>query len=232
LSDLDKAKELNNNDYWISMDRGMVLVDLNRKQLALEEFVHAQSLNPDHFLSYVYTAGIKDESGDYDGAEKDYEALVRLRPDYYFGQEGLGMIKMRNHQWEEARNAFIQAYNYAPNEWSYALLAMMNWRRLNQPGNIRDFADRVLRKLPRDGLEYAMIRLYLDMNGDDGVARRISTEKDPRLKARMYYYLGSYYDIKGSARLADAIYSEILELEQRTTIPEWRLVMWAMEERS
>jgi tetratricopeptide (TPR) repeat protein len=232
LNDLDKAKELDDSDYWISVDRGMVLVDLNRKPLALEEFIHAQSLNPDHFLSYVYTAGIRDEAGDYGDAEKDYEILTKLRPDYYYGFEGLGMLKMRSHQWEEARNAFIQAYNYAPAEWSYALLAMVNWRRLEKPGNIREFADRVLKKLPRDSLEYAMIRLYLDMNGDEGVSRRVTQEKDPRLKARMYYYLANFYDIKGSTRTAEAMLAEIQDLEQGKTIPEWRLVTWALEERS
>jgi tetratricopeptide (TPR) repeat protein len=232
LADLDTAKKLDNRSYWISMDRGMVLVDLNRKQLALEEFTHAQSLNPGHFLSYVYSAGIKDEAGDYAGALEDYKILVRLRPDYYFGQEGLGMLLMRNRQWQEARDAFIQAYNYAPDEWGYALLAMVNWRRMNQPGNIRDFANLALKKLPRDNLEYAMIRLYLDMNGDDGVVRRVNQEKDLKLKARMLYYLANYYDIKGNARLAELMFSEIMNLEQRMAIPEWRLVRWALEERN
>jgi tetratricopeptide (TPR) repeat protein len=232
LSDIDKAKELNGQDYWISLDRGMTLVDLNRKALALEEFTYAQNLNPDHFLSYVYTAGIKDETGDYGSAEHDYEILVKLRPDYYYAQEGLGMLKMRNHQWEAARNAFIQAYNSAPTEWSYAILAMINWRRLTQPGNIRDFANMALKKLSRDSLEYAMLRLFLDMNGDDGVSRRVSQEQDPKLKARMLYYLSCYYDIQGKNRIADAMLGEIMGLENRTAIPEWRLVMWAMEERS
>jgi tetratricopeptide (TPR) repeat protein len=232
LSDLDAAKKLDDGDYWISMDRAMVLVDLNRKQPALEEFIHAQSINPDYFLSYVYTAGIRDEAQDYEGAMADYRILVNLRPDYYFGHEGLGMLLMRNRQWREARDSFIQAYNYAPNEWSYALLAMMNWRRLDQPGNIRDFANLALRKLSRESLEYAMIRLYLDMNGDDGVARRVNQEKDPKMKARMLYYLANYYDIKGNTRLAEIMFSEIMNLEQRMTIPEWRLVLWALEERN
>jgi tetratricopeptide (TPR) repeat protein len=232
LDDLNTARELNGNDYWISVDRGMVLMDMNRKQPALEEFTHAQSLNPDHFLSYVYTAGLKDEAGDYAGAEADYETLVKLRPDYYFAQEGLGMLKMRNRQWEDARNAFIHAYNSAPNEWTYALLAMMNWRRMNQPGNIREFANLVMRKLSRDSLEYAMIRLYLEMNGDEGVARQINQEKDLTLKARMLYYLANYYDIKGINQLANAVFSEVMDMEQRMTIPEWRLVSWALEERN
>jgi tetratricopeptide (TPR) repeat protein len=231
LADLDTAKELDANDYWISIDRGMVLLDLNRKQPALEEFTRAQNLNPDYFLSYVYTAGIKDESGDYAGAEADYQTLIKLRPDYYFAQEGLGMLKMRNHQWEDARNAFIQAYNRV-NEWIYAMLAMVNWRRMNQPGNIRDFANLALRKLSRDSLEYIMLRLYLDMSGDDGVARRVNQEQDLSLKVRMLYYLANYYDIKGITRLADAMFSEILRYEQRMTVPEWRLINWALEERN
>jgi tetratricopeptide (TPR) repeat protein len=232
LADLDTARELDGDDYWIAIDRGMVLLDLNRKQLALEEFIHAQNLDPDYFLSYVYTAGIKDEAGDYAGAEADYQILIGLRPDYYFAQEGLGMLKIRNHQWEDARNAFIQAYNQAPDEWSYAILAMMCWRRMDQPGNIRDFANLVLRKLSRDSLEYAMLRLYMDMSGDDGVVRRVNQEKDLSLKVRMLYYLANYYDIKGSNRLADAMFSEIMNYEQRLTVPEWRLITWILEERN
>jgi tetratricopeptide (TPR) repeat protein len=232
LEDLNTARKLDSGDYWIAMDRGMVLIDLNRKQQALEEFNHAQRLDPSHFLSYVYTAGIKDEAGDYAGAMEDYQTLVKLRPDYYFAYEALGMLKMRDHQWLEARDAFIQAYRSAPQEWSYALLAMMNWRRLEQPGNIRNFADQALKKIPRDSLDYAMIRLYLEMSGDDGVTRKISQEKDPKLKARMLYYLANYYDIKGNTRLAETMFSEIMNLEQRMTIPEWRLVLWALEERN
>ncbi|MDR0668449.1 MAG: tetratricopeptide repeat protein [Treponema sp.] len=232
LADLDTARDLDGDDYWIAIDRGMVLLDLNRKQPALEEFTRAQDLDPDYFLSYVYTAGIKDETGDYAGAEADYQTLINLRPDYYFAQEGLGMLKIRGRQWEEARNAFIQAYNHAPNEWSYAVLAMMCWRRMDQPGNIRDFANLVLRKLSRDSLEYAMVRLYLDMSGDDGVARRVNQEKDLGLKSRMLYYLANYYDIKGITRLADAMLSDIMNYEQRMTVPEWRLIMWALEERN
>jgi tetratricopeptide (TPR) repeat protein len=232
LEDLNTAKELDGGSYWIAMDRGMLLVDLNRKEPALEEFNRAQQLDPGHFLSYVYTAGLKDEAGDYAGAMEDYQTLIKLRPDYYFAYEGLGTLKMRDHQWGEARDAFIQAYHYAPQEWSYALLAMMNWRRLEQPGNIRSFADMALKKLARDSLEYAMIRLYLEMSGDDGVTRRITQEKDPKTKARMLYYLANYYDVKGNTRLAEAMFSEIMNLEQRMTIPEWRLVSWALEERN
>jgi tetratricopeptide (TPR) repeat protein len=232
LEDLNTARELDDGDYWIAMDRGIVLLDLNRKEAALEDFTQAQSLNPDHFLSYVYTAGIKDEAGDYAGAELDYQRLIELRPDYYFAQEGLGTIKMRNHQWEEARNAFVQAYNRAPDEWSYALLVMMNWRRMDQPGNIRDFANLAMRRLNRESLEYAMLRLYLDMSGDEAVARQINQETNFGLKARMLYYLANYYDIKGMNRLADITFLEIMKLEQRITIPEWRLVLWTMEERN
>jgi tetratricopeptide (TPR) repeat protein len=231
LEDLDAAKALEPHSYWIAVDRGSTLIDLNRKPEALEEFSRAISINPDIFIAYVYSAGIKDETGDYEGAEKDYEVLARLKPEYYFAFEGLGIIRMRKHQWAGARDAFLEAYRQAPAEQGYALLAAMNWMRAGRLNDPRQFLEQALRKVERESLDWYMLRLYHDLAGDNDVAIRIDREKNLDNKARMLYYLANYYDIRGNKNLADKYFIQVKDLD-RKAIPEWRLNEWVIEERN
>ncbi|MDR1411814.1 MAG: tetratricopeptide repeat protein [Spirochaetaceae bacterium] len=229
-ADLRAARELDPGNFWISHDLGNVLIRMNLKAEALEEFSRARDIEPDNFLSYVYTAGIKDDLGDYDGAEKDYAAVTRLKPDYYFAFEGLGTIKMKKGRWAEARDAFLKAYQYAPGETAYALLAAANWMRADKLQSPRTFLEGAMRKVPRESLDYYMLRLYHDLNGDTDVAGRVDRERSLVTKARMAYYLGLYYEIRGSV-IADRYYSLVRDLDQKA-VPEWRLNEWAISSRN
>jgi tetratricopeptide (TPR) repeat protein len=233
--DLRIAKELDPNNFWISQDLGKVFIAMHRKAEALEEFNRAAALEPDNFLTYVYTAGIKDELGDYDGAEKDYIAVTKLKPEYYFAFEGLGMIKMRKSRWAEAKDAFLTAYRYAPDETAYALLAAANWLRMEKPqalmtADLKQFLEGAMKKVPRENLAYYLLRLYHDLNGDTDVAIRVDREKSVTTKARMAYYLGLYYEIKGSI-LAEQYYTLVRDMDQKD-VPEWRLNEWALSSRN
>jgi tetratricopeptide (TPR) repeat protein len=231
LDDLDAAQKLGGDDYWVSYDRGNVLIDLNRKREALAEFEKARGLDPENFLAYVFTAGIKDDLGDYEGAEGDYAALVKLRPDYYFAFEGLGMHKMRKHRWAEARDAFLEAYSRAPQDSTYALLAALNWIRAGKLNDPRQFLEAALRKVPRESPEWYLLRLYHDLAGDNDTAIRADKEKNPDIKAKMLVYLASYYDVRGNTTLAERYYLRFRELDRRA-MPEWRLNEWIIAERN
>jgi tetratricopeptide (TPR) repeat protein len=230
LKDLDAAKKLDGRNYWIAIDRGNVLIDINRKEEALTEFGRAIGLDPNNFLAYVYSAGIKDELGDLDGAERDYAVLARLNPEYYFAFEGLGIHKMRHGLWAEARDAFVEAYRRAPKESAYALLAALNWMRAGRPADPKQFLAEVLRKAQRETMEWYMLRLYHDLTGDTDVAARIDRERNFDTKARMLFYLAQYYDIRGNRNLADRYFLQVKDLNRRG-IPEWRLNEWLLEER-
>jgi tetratricopeptide (TPR) repeat protein len=231
LRDIDAAKALAGGNYWIAVDRGNILLDLNRKPEALEEFNRAAGIDPRNFLAYVYAAGIKDDLKDYDGAEKDYTSLIRLNPEYYFAYEGLGIIKMRKHLWADARDNFLEASRKAPNDPAYALLAAMNWMRAGKINAPRQFLEQALRRVERETIEWYMLRLYYDLSGDSDIAIRIDQEKDPDKKARMLYYLANYYDIRGNSILANRYFLRVRELERRA-IPEWRLNEIIVEERN
>ena len=230
LEDINEAVRLEPGNYWINTDRGLVLMDMNRKQEALEAFRRAIEIDPNIFLAYVYSAGIKDEAGDYAGAESDYRILARLRPDYYFAFEGIGVIKMRNRQWADARDAFLDAYRQAPKEYTYALLAAMNWMRAGRQTDPRQFLAQVMRTAPRDTLEYSMLRLFHDLGGDSDVAVKVDAETNTYTKSRMLFYLASYYDIRGNRSLADRYYLMVKELNVVASI-EWRLNEIILAER-
>jgi tetratricopeptide (TPR) repeat protein len=231
LKDLDRAKAIDGNDYWIALDRGIVLVDLDRKEEALAEFDRAIAMNGDRFFPYVYRAGIKDDFGDFEGAEQDYAILARLNPEYYFAFEGLGIHKMRKGLWTEARDCFMEAYRQSPDNTSYALLAALCWMRAGRLQDPRPFLAQALRTVKRDSLDYALLRLYQDLNGDSDVAARLDKEADVTLKARMLYYLASYYDVRGNTLLANRYYTQVYEMG-RLPIIEWRLNEMIVEERN
>ncbi len=230
LADLDAAKALDGTDYWIAIDRGNVLLDLGNKAEALKEFDRAHQLDPKNFLSYVYSAGIRDELEDYPGAERDYATLSTLKPDYYFAFEGLGMLKIRDQQWAEAKDAFLQAYVRSGGKANYALLAALCWLHTGKTADLRAFLEKVLTQVPRETTEWYLLRLYYEQSGDTDISVRIDNEKNANNRARLLYYLAQYYDVKGNKTLADKYFLRVRDL-QRRSILEWRLNEWALEGR-
>jgi len=230
LEDLAAAKKIEPDNYWVIVDLGLVLMDMNRRKEALEEFNRAILIDPNAFIAYVYSAGLKDDMGDYDGAEKDYTRLTKLRPEYYFAFEGLGVLKMRNKQWAQARDAFLEAYKREPKDYTYVLLASVNWMRAGKMTDPKQFLAQVLRTAPRDSLEFSMLKLFHDLSGDADVAVKVENEKNIYTKSRMVFYLGCYYDIKGNATLANKYYTLVQELNATGTI-EWRINEGILAER-
>jgi hypothetical protein len=87
-----------------------------------------------------------------------------------------------------------------------------------------------MKKVPRESLEYYLLRLYWELNGDTDVASRVDRERSKVTKARMAYYLALYYEIRGSI-MADRYYTLVKDLDQKA-VPEWRLNEWAMISRN
>ncbi|MCL2127399.1 MAG: hypothetical protein FWH38_04015, partial [Treponema sp.] len=230
LRDLNEAKRLDPESYWISVDRAATLIDLGRKQEALEELNRSVTLSPDNFLAYVYRAGIRDEFGDYNGAAQDYAVLMKIKPDYYFAAEGLGIIKMRNRQYVQARDAFLAAYKQAPKEYRYALLAAINWMKAGQLGDPKQFLAQVLRTAPRDTADWYILKLYHDLSGDSDAAAKANQEPNLDAKSKMLFYIANYYDVRGSKILADNFFLQVRDMNRTGTI-EYRINEWILEER-
>ena len=236
LVDFDAAKEIAPNDYWIAMDRANLLMEMNRRSQALEEFNRAVSINPGEHLAYIFTAGLKDEFGDHNGAARDYAILARLKPDYYFGLEGLGLHEMRVKNWAGARDAFREAYRHAPEEHSYAIMTALNWMRAEDLAAPRAFLQQTLSRVQRNTLEWFMVRLLLDLTernyiNESDMIVRLDRETNETLKSRMLFYMAQYYDVRGNTLLANRYYLLVLDMNMRA-IPEWRLLEWIIAERN
>jgi len=236
LRDINEAKRLAPSDYWIAIDGGTILLDMDRRDDALVEFNRAVTINPNEFLGYVYTAGLKDNSGDLDGAEHDYAAMLRLKPDYHYAREGLGLHKMRRENWTEARDILVEAFRQAPSEYHYALLAGISWIRSGDLAGARTFLNQAMPKLTRDSLEWHMLRLYYDMTvrnyvGETNLLRLVNEQEDPILKARMLFYMAVFYDIRGNTNAANRYFLMVHEMDKRA-IPEWRLNSWILASRN
>ena len=236
LEDLNEAKRIDPDNYWIAIDRGTLLVDMNIRALALEEFNRAIELSPGEFLAYIYSSALKDEFGDREGAERDYEILARMRPEYYFAFEGLGLHKMRRGQWAEARNAFMEAYRQAPDEHLYALLAAISWMHLEDITAPRAFLNQVIPRVPRDSFEWHMFRLFHDLttrnfSGETNMIVRLDRETNETLKTQMLFYMAMYYEVRGNTNLANRNLLMAYELNVRA-IPEFRLIDWMLTDRN
>ncbi|MDR2490686.1 MAG: tetratricopeptide repeat protein [Spirochaetaceae bacterium] len=227
LSDMDTAVKLEPSDYWYTYDRGLVLLDKNRKQEALDDFKRAASIDPNIFISYVYTAGISDELGMYEDAEKYYRKLASIKPDYYFGFEGIGIHSLKKGSYMAARDAFIKAWSYALPEINYALLAAYCWLKAEKNSKesraqVKNMLNDAIKQIKRDSLEYYVLRMYAEGLGDTDVANRIEKETDGVSKVRALFYLSCYYDLNGLPTLAEK-YSDTFNTYNRRDIVEFRI---------
>jgi tetratricopeptide (TPR) repeat protein len=231
LADFTAAEQLDPGDYWICYDKGRTLLSLKRSDEALAAFERAISLDGTQFVAYIYSAGILADSGEYAKAEERYIEAARLNPDYFYAYEGIGMLKMKNKEYAAARDAFLAAYEKAPEENGYAVLAALNALRVQKLFEVKPFLESAMRRLSkRDTLDYAILRMLNDFNGDANVARQIEAEKNALLKGKTAFYLAEFYDICNKPALANVYYEKCREINRRDTV-EWRLNQWRMEER-
>ncbi|MDR1470588.1 MAG: tetratricopeptide repeat protein [Spirochaetaceae bacterium] len=230
LADFVSAEQLAPRDYWVCYDKGRTLLSLGRPDEAFAAFERAITLDGTQFVAYIYSAGILADRGDYAKAEARYVEAVKRNPDYFYAYEGLGMLKMKNKEYAAARDAFLAAYAKAPSENGYAVLAALNALRVQKLFEVKPFLESAMRLAKRDTLDYAILRMLNDFNGDANVARQIDAEKDTFLKGKSAFYLAEFYDICNKAALANAYYEKCRETGRRDTV-EWRLNQWKMEER-
>ena len=235
MADMNEAKRIAPNDYWVAIDRANLLLELGMRDQALEEFQRAITLNPTEYLPHIFAAGLLDEIGDHDGAARHYAILASIRPEYYFGLEGHGLHQMRVEDWAGARDTFMEAYRRAPEQHLYALMATVNWMRAEDVTSPRAFLQQVMPRLTPNSLEWHMFRLFFDMTarnfaGERDMIVRLDRERNEVLRARMLFFMGQYYDIRGNTALANTKFRMVQETGMRA-IPEWRLNQWILADR-
>ena len=235
LVDLNEAKRIAPTDYWVAVDRANLLIDMGLRRQSLDEFLRAIEINPDEFLPHVFAAGLFDEFGYHDDAARHYVILTGLNPDYYFGLEGLGLHQMRVGDWAAAKDTFMEAHRRAPQQHLYALMAAINWMRVEDVTAPRAYLQQILPRITADTLEWHMFRLFIDLTarsfaGESAMISRLDQERNETMRARMLFFMGQYYDVRGNTTLANSKFQMVRESGVRA-IPEWRLNEWILADR-
>jgi tetratricopeptide (TPR) repeat protein len=235
--DLDRAASLEPKDYWIACDKGNVLIDLGRKKEALEVFEQAINLSEDNFVALVFAAGLNEELKHNGRAKELYRAVIDIKPEYYFAYERLGVLYMNDGNWNDAKNAFGLAYSRSPTqsaqlssaEADYALLAIVNWLKIDTKEKVQPFIDTVMRRIPQNSDNWYLLRTFMLGAGEKEITRMIQKTAEPLEKGRLLFYLGQYYDIQNKPAAANRMYAEMSRSGRPGGI-EWQILQ-NMEKR-
>ena len=227
-ADLTVALELEPDHYWHYIDRGRVRLEDRRFEAAAADFAVAVSLNDDLFLGYALRAQANDALDNIEAAFEDYRTALRMRPDYAPAFIAFGVLSYMNGELAGAADYFHRAFQREPRRFDLALLhALM----LKSDGRERDataFLNSIVSTVPRDTLDFEMIRYYLQPANEGLIMNRLREATDRTLRARMYFYLGAQLELLGRTRTAQA---SLMEAE--TNLPpgflEQRLAAWRMQ---
>lgn len=223
---VQKAIELEPDNYNYHMDYGMFESYLGHYDNAASAWTKAISLQPDYFLAYAYRGGLYDEQGQEELAINDYKQLLRCNPEYYYAYESIGVLEIHRQNWTAARQAFMKCYEMdKTSNVSYPLMVTYCYYMEGDKVNAKAFSDKVLRKMDRSSIEYAMLRVWHDESGEMPLPQKIAAITDSKKKGKMWFYLGLFYDMFGGGEFASENYAKLLALNS-PMIFEYRMAEW------
>ena len=229
LKDIAVAVSLDDGVYGHWIDYGNYLISAAQKQEARNAFTKAIEIDPEHYLAYIYRAGLNDDLENYEEAIDDYRTICRVYPQYFYAAESLGILLWGKKDWAGSQAAFKQALYYSPKNISYALMATICLYKDDKKDEAKKFMSQYLTTLNRTSTEYFLCRLFVDLAGDADVLNRIMKEKDVNKRNRMLFYSATYYDLFQSRNIAQKYYLEVLSIRAPTFF-EFRLSEWAIRD--
>jgi tetratricopeptide (TPR) repeat protein len=212
-------------DYWI--DYGLYLRFRGKKTEAINAWSKAIELRSDYFLSYAYRASLYDELEEYEKSLEDYKMIVKLNPKYYYAYENMGMLYFKKGLWQASILCFEKALEYNPESFSYKMMIAANYVRTNERVKSRKFFETNLRVLDKAGVEYAVMRMYMDLI-TQGVEQKIRKEESVTKRGKFLFYYGLLQDLKGNDVMAKKYYTEVHEL-QAPMFFEYQINDWILE---
>ncbi len=221
-----KAIELDPDNYNYQLDYGMFESYLGHYDNAISAWSNAIAILPDYFLAYAYRGGLYDDQGQEERAIEDYKQLLRCNPEYYYAYESIGVLEVHRKNWTAARQAFMKCCEMdKTSNISYPLMVTYCYYMEGDKMQAKAFSDKVLRKMDRNSIEYAMLRVWHDESGEMPLPQKISTITDSKKKGKMWFYLGLFYDMFGGGEFASEQYSKLLAMNS-PMIFEYRMAEW------
>lgn len=209
LSAINEAIKLNPGEYWFRIDRGRLLLNhLNDAGRALEDFDKAVELDPSNFYAYVFRAGIHYQTGRRRSAILDYQQILELRPDYYFGYRPLGILQYMEEEWGNARNSLLDAYEYEK-DLGILLLAGLTYFRSGDNEGGKEYFTSLLPSIPREDPFYSLVRSCFEPGYIVFAIKSIGEIEDDLQSSRMSFYVGAIHQAFGDPDYALEYYQRI-----------------------
>ena len=227
---IEKAIEADDSNYDFYLDWGTYLRYRGKFEEAEAAWTKAIALDPAYFLAYVYRGELYDEQKKYKEALADFYKVAETNPDYFYAYKDIGLLEWHEGNWARARAAFQKAYSYDKNDFSYALMTAASYLKAKNLIDCKKFLAQAMRSLDRTSLAYEMMRLYHDQGGfnaENSLRLKIDKIDKPSERGRMWYYMGLFYELKGSAKIANEYYSKIIKM-QAPMFFEYRLAEWSL----
>ncbi len=211
IEDLSRAIDLDPNFYWNYIDRGKLFIFANDPDSAFLDFDKAIRINPDFFYAYVYRGGINQENKDIEAAVYDYNKVIELRPDYYFVYESLAQIEYLRGNYTRAGEMFLNTSKNIPEDPAYILMAGISFYAAGDKNRGLDIIRASMDKMPRESYFYDIARMFSEPGYDAYLVSKISRETKRPLKARVLFYIATFYKIQGNNRLAKTYFLEVAD---------------------
>ncbi len=226
---ISKAIEIDSTNYNYYLDRGMYQNYLGKVDGAAEAWTKAISIQPDYFLAYAYRGGLYDENGMIDEAISDYENVLRCNPNYYFAYENIAILQLHKGEWTKARELFMKCQEMdKSSNISYPLMVTYCYYMEKNKNAAKQYSDKVLRKLDRNSIEYAMLRVWHDEAGEAALPKKIAAIENSNTKGKMYFYLALFFDMFGGSDFAAENYTKVVEMNGAMFF-EFRLAEWRLD---
>lgn len=213
-------------DYWV--DYGRCLYYLGKWDDAEKAWTKAAELEPKNILPYIYRSSLYDEREQYKNAIQDYLTLIKIRPDYYYAYEALGILYWHEENWENSRTCFLKAAEYNKNNISYPLMVSATYLKQKKEAENRKYMQQVLKNRDTKSTEYSVLRLYFDGVNIQAVVNRAKNETNSTLRGKYLFYVGLYFDVRGDDLSAKNLYNEVTKM-QAPMFFEYRLAEWSLK---
>ncbi len=214
LEKLDEAEKEGEDIRLVHRARGIACMGLTRYADAAEYFRSALSAgnglvkDVDFDLNY-YLAAAYTKNGEYDSAEKTYDAILALRgeeADAYFLR---GNVRMNQGGYEAAKKDFDKAIGLAPEDYDmlieiYEVLAHFGYTDVGQ-----DYLQAALDRGGKKMDTYVMGRIYYYL-GEYEKAYLALEEAKEKGGEKSYLYLGRSYEATGDYNYAANVYNSYL----------------------
>jgi len=211
--DMSSAIELEPDYFWHYLDRGRLRIrDIGDRSGALDDFNRAIEIDPSIFYPYVFRAGIYDEMGELEKAEKDYKTVLSMKPEYHFAYSSLGIVQFLLEDWDGSRKSFEKAFEYESREYSYLAMASLAVLKKGDAAETKKYCSKTKDMVPGTDVYSHIIRSFMERGYDAYALRLIQEEEDKINQKRLLFYIAELYHESGMETAAYSYFTLVRDV--------------------